>query len=62
MFITPIIGELNQQASGYVPTKKRIKTRFYRFQLPGSDADKRVRLRDHGWQTGEEIRDAFGSV
>ena len=53
VFITPIIRELNQQASGYVSTKKRIKTRFYRFQLPESDTDKRVRLHDHGWQTGE---------
>ena len=31
VFITPIICKLNQQASGYVSTKKRIKTRFYRF-------------------------------
>ena len=55
VFITPIIREINQQASSYVSTKKRIKTRFYRFQLPGSDTDKRVRLHDHGWQTGEEV-------
>ena len=35
LFITPIIREINQQASGYVSAKKR------------------VRLHDHGWQTGE---------
>ena len=71
VFITPIRREFNQQASGYVSTKGRIKTRFYRSQLPGSDADERVRLHDHSRQTGEEaeydsnaieIRDAFDCV
>ena len=71
VFITLIIFESNQQESGYVSTKKRIKTRSCRWQLPGSDADKRVRLHDHGRQTGEEgeydsnaieIRDAFDCV